>query len=245
MNSSAERGNILFLILLAVVLFAALSYAVTSSMRGGGKDASSESLKANVAVVQNYGMQVRSALQRMQLIGGYPLWQIDYSKANISSAGANGSCTSTACQLFDQGGGGVTDISLPRIARKTDTAACSGNAVTWAPLVWFRNVAVKGIGVDSKRDLFLLHAGVNRDFYIAANEANGVANPSGEPPVDFQDDDSGCGIVDFGGTLTSDAAIVDSCVEMGVAEPTIAGKQMFCTSLSSDCYHLWTLLAER
>lgn len=199
-----------------MVLFAALSYAVTSSMRGGGKDASSESLKANVAVVQNYGMQVRSALQRMQLIGGYPLWQIDYSKANISSAGANGSCTSTACQLFDQGGGGVTDISLPRIARQTDKAACSGNAVTWAPLVWFRNVAVKG-----------------------------VANPSGEPPFDTQNDDSGCGVVDFTGTITGDDAIVDSCVEMGVVEPTIAGKQMFCTSLSSDCYHLWTLVAER
>ena len=59
-----QGGNILFLILLAVVLFAALSYAVTSGMRGGGNSASKESLQSQVAALQNTVMGVRSSLLR-------------------------------------------------------------------------------------------------------------------------------------------------------------------------------------
>lgn len=64
-----ERGNVLFLILIAVALFAALSYAVTSSTRGGGGNASEETSLVQSSAVTQYPSSVRTALIRMIVNG--------------------------------------------------------------------------------------------------------------------------------------------------------------------------------
>lgn len=107
-----ENGNILFLILLAVVLFAALAYAVTSSMRGGGKDASDENVKAQAADILQFFTALDSAVTRLAM--QYNIEQISFqypykpfgSNVNNSSF-ANSNCTSNACRVFHPEGGGV------------------------------------------------------------------------------------------------------------------------------------------
>lgn len=68
-NTQNERGNVLFLILIAVALFAALSYAVTSSSRSGGGDANEETNLVSSASITQYPASVRTTLIRM-IIGG-------------------------------------------------------------------------------------------------------------------------------------------------------------------------------
>ncbi len=68
-TSPRERGNVLFLILIAVVLFAALSYAVTQSSRTGGGDAGRETNLISSAEITQYPAAVKTAIVRMIING--------------------------------------------------------------------------------------------------------------------------------------------------------------------------------
>lgn len=100
-----RRGNILFLILLAVVLFAALAYAVTSSMRGGGKDVSDEKMQAMSSSIMQYGNLLANAIGRMMLVNDCKDTQISFELP--SGANPNPSAPAT-CKVFDPEGGGMT-----------------------------------------------------------------------------------------------------------------------------------------
>lgn len=64
---SAERGNVLFLILIAVALFATLSYAVIQSTRSGGVGTSKETSTVDVAQILTVSNSYRTTVQRMMV----------------------------------------------------------------------------------------------------------------------------------------------------------------------------------
>lgn len=95
-----QRGNILFLILLAVVLFAALSYAVTQSIQGGGNDASSEIADLEAARQSDYITLVQNTALRLELIEGCA--SVDYTiPADQPGSG------DFSCYMFHPDGGAV------------------------------------------------------------------------------------------------------------------------------------------
>lgn len=76
---SNEQGNALFLILIAVALFAALSYAVTQSGRGsGGVDREQSIISA--AQVTQFPSTVRTGVTRMVLTG-IPVTNLDFTSS--------------------------------------------------------------------------------------------------------------------------------------------------------------------
>lgn len=66
---SEENGNVLFLILIAVALFGALSYAVTRTTQGSGSGVDKEKQKLEVAEMQQQVSQIKFAIMRMQAQG--------------------------------------------------------------------------------------------------------------------------------------------------------------------------------
>lgn len=101
-----QKGNVLFLILIAVALFAALSYAVTQSSRSGG-DASRETNILNAAQLTQYPTSIRTAVLRL-VIDGYQDTNILY---NPPAAGFTAG--SEPFEVFATIGGGAIHQDAP------------------------------------------------------------------------------------------------------------------------------------
>jgi hypothetical protein len=135
----AESGNVLFLILIAVALFAALSYAVTQSTRSGGGDASRETTLVNASQITQYPASVKTAITRMivsnsidpddLLFDGPPF--TDLTTTTLQSQGVFYPGSTTG------GGGGATYAQAPA------TVMESAAAGTW---VFNGENQVKNIG---------------------------------------------------------------------------------------------------
>ncbi len=67
-----ERGNVLFLILIAVVLFAALSYAIAQSGRSAGADTALETTVMMAGQITEMPAAIRQGVARMLIDGTTP-----------------------------------------------------------------------------------------------------------------------------------------------------------------------------
>lgn len=115
-----ESGNALFLILIAVGLFAALSYAITQSGRSGaGID--KETIAIELAKVAQYGASIQSAVQRLKLINGCSDTEISFEN-NVTSYYTNPGAPDS-CKVFGPEGGSVTHPSGPSNAIWVATSA--------------------------------------------------------------------------------------------------------------------------
>ncbi len=114
-----ERGNVLFLILIAVALFAALSYAVTQSTRSGSSDASSETNLINSAQLAQYPAGVRTSVVRM-IIGGTSVDTLLFdTPSDFSLIEAD---TKTGQAVFHPSGGGAVFQIAPNEVMANQTA---------------------------------------------------------------------------------------------------------------------------
>lgn len=98
-----QRGNILFLILLAIVLFAALSYAVTGGMAvKEDQRISSEKAESAVATIHNYFSLMENTVQRLRMSNGCKDNQIAFANTVVSGYNGYG-----GCGVFTAGEGGM------------------------------------------------------------------------------------------------------------------------------------------
>lgn len=161
-----ERGNVLFLILIAVALFAALSYAVTTSSRSGGGDANDETNLVNSASLTQYPSAVRTSIIRMLVSKGVDSSELAFNKppyTNLDTANLQ-------TGVFHPSGGG--SVYAPASA---DVMADN------APGDWFfnGNLELENIGTAGAGggDIIAYLPGVRRSVCEKINEELGIVAP--------------------------------------------------------------------
>lgn len=170
-----ERGNVLFLILIAVALFAALSYAVTSSSRSGGGDANSETNLISSAQLTQYPASVRTAIVRMIISSNTPVDELEFNPpndfANLTDLDA-GAGTNYGYGVFHPDGGGAVFAPVP-----PDVMAGS-NQGNWTFNGDFEivNIGTSSAGSSDGNEVIAFLAGISPSVCNKINDKLGIPN---------------------------------------------------------------------
>lgn len=206
-----QNGSALLWILIGVVLFAALAFAVTRGMRGGNETViASEVSKTRAIDVVQYGNALRAAVQNLRIEGVTP--QLISFETPLLTGYANTACTEARCKIFDPSGGGLAyrDPAKEWLDSKQSAQPFFGQWY-FPPNVCVEDIGSGGAGCDSdgmdNEDMIAILPWVRREICIEINNKLGVANPGGNPPVESGDGWSGAG-TQFTGTFT-DSVILE------------------------------------
>ncbi|MDD9900711.1 MAG: hypothetical protein OXT65_07010 [Alphaproteobacteria bacterium] len=182
-----QNGNVLFLVLIAVALFAALSYAVTQSGRGSGS-VDKEQVLLQAAQITQHAAMIQSTVQRMILSGTAPE---NISFLDAPDPGYGGGYGHTvprpdSDKVFNPAGGGLT-YTPPDTAWLDSSFSANLDYADW---IFPNDICVNELPVSeptctpSQREMLVRLNYVTREICLAINTGLGLSNPGGEPPVD-------------------------------------------------------------
>lgn len=175
---NGERGNVLFLILIAVALFAALSYAVTQSTRSGAGSSDSETGLINSAQLTQYPAGVRTAVVRM-IIGGVETSNLSFNPPSDFINITN----NLAWHVFHPTGGGATFANAPGdVMQSGNPARWNFNAKNQINLIG----TTQGTGAPTAQtaDIIAFLPGISQSICNRINQELGITGPIAETGID-------------------------------------------------------------
>lgn len=178
-----DKGNVLFVIFIAVLLFGALSYAMTQSGRGT-TDIKDEEIDLAITEVLNYMASVRMAVDTLILTGACTEFTVRFWHQDRINAGNwqhYGDGSNPKCQIFNPAGGGVPYKLRPKALGGfgADEYVVSG-------------AGILGLGKNNLSDLdgdgngdgaeLIIWINVPVEACLRVNKRLGINNQNGSPP---------------------------------------------------------------
>lgn len=187
----SQRGNALFIILIGIGLFAALSYAVSQMLNGGGGAGSvtKETAALQASEILDYARAVRDAVRDLQISNGCAAEDISFENPAVAGY-AHSPAVADTCKVFNPAGGGLNWIS-----------ASNGKVYEYSGNRYIYDIGTTGMDPASRADLYMLLE-VDDETCKLINDKLQVENPSGSPPnIDAHDNTKFTGIYGGGNSV--------------------------------------------
>ena len=180
-TDSGIRGSALFIILIAVILFAALAYAVSTSRSKG--DIEKETTQMEVARMLSFITSLRSSVHRMVLIQGIPpetlMYNNDlYKRNNGTHVYAMGTPADPSRYVFHPNGGNVTPQNFPKMSKMCTNSHCDSAGQVFTGDAQFLWIQADGVGTDAP-DIAIQFQDPTREACILINKGLGIPTGSG------------------------------------------------------------------
>jgi hypothetical protein len=228
-NNNAERGNILFYILIAVALLAALIFAVGQSGRGSAQHVSEEKAKLVAGEITDYANSVSNAFAQLRL-RGCKLEQVSFENSIIAGYANPDAPVDKTCHVFELAGGGITFKNPP------------AEAGTGAIQLITGELEVTEVGAtngdDNSVDLLFVSGPLSEAVCFQLNERLDVPNPSDAPPPGEAEFNS---LQKYTGEMTQEAELGND-----PASAAFRGRSAACIQDTNDnLYYFYKVLAAR
>ncbi len=245
-NRQSESGNVLFLILIAVALFAALSYAVTQSSRSGSGEATSEKSLISGAQITQYPAGVRTDIIRMMIDNNISVDQLEFNApSDFSSLTANPSGKYTRSVFHPDGGGATYQLAPADVMDSGAPGTWYYNANFFIP-----NIGTTTTADSSGNEMTAFLPGIKQSVCQKINDALGIISSpvpsvSGFASTDFQvTQGAGSGYVAFS-TAPAGTQCIDTVACPSTPPGALAGQPFGCFQASDSKYVYYHVLLER
>ena len=167
-----ERGSVLWVILIAIVLIGLLTALLSRSGSNVDQSGSIEQQRIKISQMMRYVKGIETAIQNMKLNG---ISESDLSFTDDRSDNSN--CTNTECMVFHVEGGGLTEQSPP-----------TGISTSGANWKYVATNNVLNIGTTAA-DLIIVLEDINDEYCTQINRVLGTTLGADDTDIDFTDFD--------------------------------------------------------
>ena len=187
---NSEHGSIFIYILIAIALFASLTYTIGRDKGGSSDIFTKEQTKIAAQEMIEYGNTITNAIQKLKLRGCNDN-QLDFTNDAYTTHGGGftfyttghntSAPTSGICSLFGNNGAQINPLILPNNATYDWPAISPANAARGASILG--SSEIPGSGQAALEDLILLSPLIRLDVCLKINEFLNVGNPLNAPPT--------------------------------------------------------------